>query len=78
MSYRKNVTDKGQSELESATFNAGIPEFVRSQTLIVAKGAQTVPQRTTHSAGSIRVNAGVILPHDDKPDNFPSDTVGRP
>jgi len=76
--YRANLTDKAQSELESSAFKAGIPVFDNAETKVIAKGAQTAPQRTQNAGSTLRANAGVILPHDDKPNSFPSDTIGKP
>lgn len=65
--YRANLTDKAQSELEAATFEGGAPVFEDSKTRVVAKGLQTATQKTANSGSSIRSNAGVIMPPSDKP-----------
>jgi hypothetical protein len=79
MSYRADITDKSQSELEAATFDGGSPTFVAGKTRVVAKGAQTATQATAHgrAAGGQRNNAGVVMPHDDVPNRFASDTQGK-
>lgn len=79
MAYRKNPTDRDQSVLENATFEGGAPVFVTGKTRVVAKGAQTASQKTSHSAasGSIKRNAGVIMAHDDAPGRFVDVTQGK-
>ena len=68
MSYRANLTDKAQSELEAATFEGGVPVFEDAKTRVIAKGADGSPERKI---------AGVVLPASDLPSKFPSDTIGR-
>jgi hypothetical protein len=79
MSYRTNPTDKQQNEIEAAAFEGGAPVFAHGKTKVIAKGLQTAPQKTTHGTGvgAQRNNAGTILPHDDAPNRFVSETQGR-
>lgn len=73
--YRANVTDKQQSDLEQAQFDGGIPHF-EGDTKVIAAVVQTAPGRVT-SAGAIRSNAGVVMPHDDIPNRFYNEQAGR-
>jgi hypothetical protein len=79
MAYRANPTDKSQSEIEQATFDGGIPIDANSTTRVIGKGLDTAPQRTVHgtAVGGQRNNAGVVLPHDDVPNRFVSETQGK-
>ena len=77
MAYRKNVTDRDQTVLETAAFEDGIPVHEDGQTRVVAKGAQTGGQRTQNSGTNLGRNAGVIVPWDDKPNSFPEMTIGK-
>lgn len=78
MSYRKNVQDRDQTVLESSEAKGGILVFENAETRVVAKGAQTGAQRTQNAGTNLGRNAGVIMPHDDTPNNFPGDTIGKP
>jgi len=69
MSYRSNLTDKAQSELEQATFEGGIPVFADATTKVVRKGADGMAERVTYDV-NIRKNAGVIMSANDKPNVF--------
>lgn len=71
MSYRQNTTDKGQNELEQATFEGGIAVEVDATQRVIPKGADTAAERTSHAAGvNFGKNAGVVMPHDDNPGVF--------
>lgn len=78
MSYRKNVTDIAQTVLEVSESKGGVLVFEDSETRVVAEGAQTGAQRTQNAGTNLGRNAGVVMPHDDKPNNFPGDTIGKP
>jgi len=75
--YRANVTDRAQTVLETAQFEDGIPVFKDQKTRVVAKGAQTGTQRTQNAGVNLGRNAGVVMPHDDMPNGFPGDTIGK-
>ena len=79
MSYRVNPTDRQQEVLEGATFEGGVPVFVTAKTRVVAKDAQTAPQKTAHGSavGGQRNNAGVVMPHDDVPNRFANELQGK-
>jgi hypothetical protein len=77
MSYRANLTDKAQSELEAATFENGISVFEDAKTRVIAKGVETAPQRTANAGSTIRNNAGVVMPWNDRPDKFLEKTQGK-
>ena len=78
MGYRKNVTDLGQTVLETAESEDGILVFEDQKTRVVARGDQTGTQRTQNAGFKLGRNAGVVMPHDDKPNSFPGDTIGKP
>ena len=75
--YRKNVTDKAQNELEASTFNGGAPTFEEGKTRVVAKGFQTAAQKTANAGSAIRNNAGVIMPPSDCPGRFVESLQGK-
>jgi hypothetical protein len=77
MSYRANLTDKAQSELEAATFENGVPVFEDAKTRVIAKGVETAPQRTSNAGSTLRNNAGVIMPWSDRPDKFIETIQGK-
>lgn len=79
MSYKANPTDKEQSELEAATFEGGVPVFMNEETRVVAKVLHTGAYRTQHrtTEGGQGSNAGVVLPFDDQPNRFVSETQGK-
>ena len=67
-SFRSNVTDRQQDQLEEATFDGGSPHFADAKTRVVTKGApHAAAQRTANAGSTLRSNAGVVMPHDDKP-----------
>ena len=68
--YRSNLTDQSQSDIERAEFAGGIPIFKHGKTRVIAKGADGSPERVAKD-GHIRKNAGVVMPHSDKPGKFP-------
>jgi hypothetical protein len=67
MSYRPNVTDKSQNELESAAFEGGIPVHVDQKVVVDVKG----------KGGAERKIGGVIVSWKDNPGKF-MDNVGKP
>ena len=69
---RENITDREQSVIEEAEFEGGVPVFDDGKTKVVAKGAQTSPERTANAGTNIQSNAGVVMPHDDIPNRFPN------
>lgn len=75
--YVANLTDKGQNELEQAVFEGGIPVHEDHEVRVVMKEHQGGTERTQNAGHDFIHNAGVVLPHDDKPCVFPSDTIGR-
>lgn len=78
MAYRKNVTDLGQTVLETQTFSDGIPVHTGyDETKVVAKGRDGSPQRTQNAGTNLGSNAGVIMNADDQPNRFMSDLIGR-
>lgn len=77
MGYRANVRDRDQTNIETVAAQGGSPVFVDQKTRVVAKGTQTGGQRTQNSGTNLGRNAGVVLPHDDKPNSFPGDTIGK-
>jgi hypothetical protein len=78
MAYRKNVTDVVQTAIETAESEDGILVFEDGTTRKVSRGAQTGAERTQNAGTNLGSNAGVVMAHDDKPNNFPGDTIGRP
>ena len=70
MSYRQNTTDRGQDVLEQATYEGGIAVQVDQTQRVIPKGADTAPERTANAGTNFGKNAGVIMPHDDKPNVF--------
>lgn len=76
MSYRKNPTDKQQSELEQAANDGGITVEVAGKQRVITKVVATAPYRTAHGATQ-RANAGVVVPHDDVPGRFVETTQGK-
>ena len=77
MSYRQNVTDKQQNDLETAQFDGGIPVEVNGTQRVIARAAQTATYKTSNAGSTLRNNAGVILPHDDQPGRFLEVTQGK-
>ena len=77
MAFRANVTDKQQDEIENAEHEAGVPVYADGKTRIIGRGQHTATQRTQNAGIDLRSNAGVIIPHDDLPNNFAGDTIGR-
>jgi len=75
--YRANVTDMQQTVLEEAENQDGILTFEEQKTRVVARGNQTSPERTQNSGTNLGMNAGVVLPPSDRPNEFLSDTIGR-
>ena len=78
MSYRKNVTDREQTVLETSESQDGVLVFEDKKTRVVARGSQTAAERTQNSGTNLGSNAGVVIPCSDTPNSFPSDTVGKP
>lgn len=79
--YRQNVTDRAQTVLETAESEDGILVFEDQKTRVVARGAQTGSERTQNAGPgpgtNLGKNAGVVMPHDDRPNTFPGDTIGK-
>jgi hypothetical protein len=75
--YRANVTDRAQTVLETAESEDGVLVFEDQKTRVVARGAQTGSERTQNAGHALGRNAGVVLPHDDRPNAFPGDTIGK-
>ena len=77
--YRENVTDRAQDQLEEAQFEGGVAVFEDQKTRVISKLApQAAAQRTANAGTDLRNNAGVIMPHDDQPNRFVGDTAGKP
>ena len=75
--YRADVTDKQQNELEQAQYEGGINvQTGDAKTRVVMKERQGAPERTANSGSTLRNNAGVVMPHDDKPGSF-QDNQGK-
>ena len=74
--YRANPTDKDQTVLEQAENEGGVSVFEDAKTRVVIRGRGGA-QRTQNAGTTLRNNAGVVIPWDDKPNGFPGDTVGR-
>jgi hypothetical protein len=75
MAYRKNPTDKSQSEMEAAANGeAGITVQVDGGQKVVTKAVGSAPYRTQHDSaeGGQRANAGVVIPCSDQPNTFPT------
>ena len=67
--YRTNVTDAQQDDLELATFEGGVPVFKQaSDTKVIAKGLDGSPERTIGK---------VVVPWNDNPGRF-DDDAGKP
>jgi hypothetical protein len=66
-SFRENVTDKEQEDLETATFDSGVPVFTDEKTRVVSRGR----------GGAEREIGGVVVPASDKIGTFESDTIGK-
>lgn len=79
MSYRANPTDKSQNEIEAASFSSGSPSFTTGVTRINPNGVGMAPYKTVHGVetGSQRMNAGVVVPHDDAPARFVNEQQGK-
>ncbi len=77
--FRQNLTDRGQSVREEAEFEGGVPVFDDGKTRVISKNApQAAAQRTANAGTNLGSNAGVVMPHDDKPNRFVGDTQGKP
>lgn len=78
MSYRANLTDKNQNELEAAQYEGGINvQTGDAKTRVVMKERQGATQRTANAGSTLRNNGGVIMPHDDVPGRFVEATQGK-
>lgn len=77
MSYRANLTDKVQNEIEDVAFSGGVPTFEDAETRVIAKGNQTSPEKTSNAGTNLGRNAGVIMPWGDRPDKFLETTQGK-
>jgi len=76
--YRANVTNRQQDQLEEAQFEGGVPVFDSAKTRVVSKLApQAAAQRTANAGSDLRNNAGVIMPHDDTPSRMVEETQGK-
>jgi hypothetical protein len=77
MSDRKNITDREQDQLEEATFEGGIPVQIDGTQRVITKGRQGGTERTANDGQVQQKNAGVVMPHDDKPGRFVEETQGK-
>lgn len=69
--YIQNVTDRNQTERETAANEGGITvQTGDAKTRVVMRERQGGAQRTANSGSTIRNNAGVVMPHDDVPGRF--------
>lgn len=75
--YRKNPTDVEQGKREEAQFEGGAPVFEDAKTRVAAKGLQTATQKTANAGSSLRNNAGVIMPPDDRPGSIVEELQGK-
>lgn len=77
MVYRSNPTDKQQNEIEVAANEGGIPVLMDAKTRVIGKALNTAPLKTNHGSavGGERNNAGVVIPHSDRPGKF--ETPGK-
>ena len=76
--YRSDVTDKQQSELEQATYEGGINvQTGDAKTRVVMKERQGATEKTANAGSTLRNNAGVVMPHDDVPNRFVENTQGK-
>jgi len=78
--FRTNVTNKQQNDLEEATFEGGVPVFADAERRQVNKQMRGGASRVIGASGGTPASSssGVVIPHDDQPGRFLSDTVGRP
>ena len=67
--YRADVTDKEQTEIENAEFANSVPVFVDGKTRVVPKG---------NGGGAERDVGGVVVPASDKVGRFTEATIGKP
>lgn len=78
MAYIANVTDKNQTERETAANEDGMTvETISANTRIIQRGRATGAQRTANAGSTLRANAGTIMNNDDRPSVFVSDSQGR-
>jgi len=75
--YQANPTDVGQTKREEAEFEGGAPVFDDAKTRVVPKGLNTSPQKTANAGSTIRNNAGVVMPPDDKPGIMVEEVQGK-
>jgi len=78
--YRENPTDKGQSVIEEQQFEGGIPVFDNDKTkeVVKANGGAECTQHGVSAQVNLGHNAGVVMSHDDKPNSFVCETIGKP
>ena len=63
--YRANVTDTEQNQVESAQFDSGVPVFEDAETRIIMRNEGGAAQ--VASGQKLASNAGVLMPWDDRP-----------
>jgi len=74
---RKNITDRGQDQLEEATFDGGIPVQVDATQRVITKGRQGGTERTANDGQVQQKNAGVVMPWNDAPGRFAEESQGK-
>lgn len=74
---RTDVTDKEQTDLETAEFDNSVPVFMNQDTKVVVRGNLGGTERVAAASGSLHSNAGVVMPASDKPGKFTEETIGR-
>jgi hypothetical protein len=67
--FRENVTDKEQTDIENAEFENSVAVFVDAKTRVVPKG---------NGGGAERDIGGVVVPASDKVGSFTEATIGKP
>jgi len=67
--YRENVTNKEQQDIEDAEFENSVPVFTDAKTRVVIKG---------NNGGAERDIGGVVVPTSDKVGSFTEETIGKP
>jgi hypothetical protein len=67
--FRANVTDKEQTDIENAEFQNSVAVFVDNKTRVVPKG---------NGGGAERDIGGVVVPASDKVGSFTEATIGKP
>ena len=76
-SAKGSENNGGQCQVETAQYESGIPVHEDGKVRVVVKQNSAVA-KVSAASGAEYPNAGVVVPHDDRPGKFMENLMGKP